>query len=144
MQNPAQRPRSSGLTAAPHEAWQRRDDGLTRDVESTAEIVPEGDLEFAAGLGKAEEGIPAIAPVIAARPGTDLTTDHLTTDVIFRAVGVEWYLRPVQHHQQLGLVGPQPRQKAVQRDEAGTAAEDAIEPRAAPDGDFCWDWSYRP
>jgi hypothetical protein len=39
-------------------------------------------------------------------------------------------LRPLQHHQQLGLVGVQPRQQAIQRDEAGAAAEDAIEPRS--------------
>ena len=76
MQNPAQRPRSSGLTAAPHEAWQRRDDGLTRDVESTAEIVPEGDLKFGAGLGKAEEGTAAVAARVAA--GSALTLQRLT------------------------------------------------------------------
>ena len=38
-------------------------------------------------------------------------------------------LRPLQHHQQLGLVGMQPLQQPIQRDEAGAAAEDAIEPR---------------
>jgi len=39
-------------------------------------------------------------------------------------------LRAVEHDQKFGLVGMQPREQAVQRDEAGAAAEDAIEPRA--------------
>ena len=38
-------------------------------------------------------------------------------------------LGSVEHHQQFGLVGMQPREQAVQRDEAGAVAEDAIEPR---------------
>ena len=36
----------------------------------------------------------------------------------------------LQHHQQFGLVGMQPSQQPIQSDEAGAAAEDAIEPRA--------------
>ena len=35
--------------------------------------------------------------------------------------------RPFQHHQQFGLIGMQPRQQAIQRDEAGAAKEDAVE-----------------
>ena len=34
---------------------------------------------------------------------------------------------PIEHHQQLGLVGVQPREQAIERDEAGAAAEDAVE-----------------
>ena len=33
----------------------------------------------------------------------------------------------VEHHQQLGLVGVQPLQQAVEHDEAGAALEDAVE-----------------
>ena len=53
--------------------------------------------------------------------------------MILRTVGVERDLRPVQHHQQLGLVGMQPRQQAVQRDEAGATAEDTVEPGTQSD-----------
>ncbi len=37
------------------------------------------------------------------------------------------HLRPVEHHQQSGLVGVQPLKQAVQGGEAGLAFEDAIE-----------------
>jgi hypothetical protein len=83
-----------------------------------------------AGLCQAKEGIPAIASAVAARPGTDLTADHLTADVVLRTVGMQRYLRPLQDHQQFGFVGLQSLQQPIQRDEAGAAAEDAIEPRA--------------
>ena len=39
-------------------------------------------------------------------------------------------LRPLQHHQQLSLVDMQPLEQAVQRDEAGTAQENTVEPSA--------------
>jgi hypothetical protein len=42
---------------------------------------------------------------------------------------VQRNVRPLQHHQQFGLVRPQPCQQPVQRDEAGAATEDTIEPR---------------
>ena len=45
-------------------------------MESTAEIVPEGDLKFGAGLGKAEEGTAAVAARVAA--GSALTLQRLT------------------------------------------------------------------
>ena len=37
------------------------------------------------------------------------------------------YLRAIEHHQQLGLVGMQPRQQAVECGEAGASVEDAVE-----------------
>src|ERR1700691_2629990 len=120
----------SGLTAAADELRQRWYERLPGDVQTAAQIIPESHAMLCAGLGKAEEGIPAIASAIAARPGTDLAADHLTADVVFRAIGVKRYLRPVQHHQQFGLVGMQSLQQPIQRGEPGTAAEDAIEPRA--------------
>jgi hypothetical protein len=121
---------SGGLTAAPDELRQRRDRRLTGDAQTAAEITSERHAMLCAGLGRPEEGIPAIASAIAAGPGADLAADHLTTDVVLRAVGVKRYLRPVQHHQQFGLVGMQSLQQPIQRDEAGAAAEDAIEPGA--------------
>jgi hypothetical protein len=38
-------------------------------------------------------------------------------------------LGPVEHSEQLGLIGVQPLQQAIERDEASAATEDAIEPR---------------
>jgi hypothetical protein len=35
----------------------------------------------------------------------------------------------IEYHQQFGLVGMEPREQAVERDEAGLAREDAVEPR---------------
>src|SRR5215213_4800912 len=79
--------------------------------------------------GEPEEGIAAIASTVTAGSGTDLAAGDLAADVILRAIGMQRDFRPLQHHQQFGFVGPQPRQKAIQRDEAGAAAEDVIEPR---------------
>ncbi|MEA2726593.1 MAG: hypothetical protein QOF70_1068, partial [Acetobacteraceae bacterium] len=83
-----------------------------------------------AGLGQAEEGIAAIAPGVAAGSGTDLAAGDLAANVILRTVGVQRDFRPLQHHQQLGLIGMQSFQQSIQRDEAGATAEDAIEPGA--------------
>jgi hypothetical protein len=52
----------------------------------------------------------------------------MKADVAFRAIGVERDLRPVEHHQQLRLVGVQPLEQTIERDEAGASAEDALEP----------------
>src|SRR4029077_19077705 len=99
-------------------------------AEPAAQIVPHGDAELAASLGEAQEGIPAIAAGIAACPSADLPARDITTDVVLRAIGVKRDLRALQHHQQLGLVGMQPRQQAIQHDEASAAAEDPVEPPA--------------
>ena len=40
---------------------------------------------------------------------------------------MERYLRPVGHQQQLGLVGVQPGEQAIERDETGASTEDALE-----------------
>lgn len=52
---------------------------------------------------------------------------HLAAYVVFRSVGVQWYLRPIEHHQQLGLVGVQPLEQTIQRGEACAAQEDTVE-----------------
>ena len=51
----------------------------------------------------------------------------MEADVALGAIGVERYVRAIEHHQQLGLVGVQPREQAIQRDEAGASMEDALE-----------------
>ena len=51
----------------------------------------------------------------------------METDVALGAIGVQWDLGAIEHHQQFRLVGVQPLQQAVQRGEAGAPAEDAVE-----------------
>src|ERR1700676_4456562 len=99
-----------------------------RHPESAAEIIPDRDAEFVTGLDQTQECIAAITAVIAPRPGTDFAPGDLTADVVLGTICVERDLRPVQHHQQLRLIGVQPRQQAVQRGEASATAEDAVEP----------------
>ena len=103
---------------------------MPHHLEPAAQIIPDRDPEFVAGFGQAEECVAAIAADIAPGPGADLPPRDVTTDIVLRTVGVKRNFRPVQHHQQLSFVGMQPRQQAVQRDEAGAAEEDAVEPGA--------------
>jgi hypothetical protein len=53
----------------------------------------------------------------------------VAADVVLRPVSLQRDFGSVQHHQQLGLVGVEPDVQAVERDEAGFALEDAVEPR---------------
>ena len=101
--------------------------GGRKSVEpSAAEVVPEGDLELLTGLCQPEAGIAAIAAAVGTVP-VDLSLGHLATDVVLGAVGMQRLLRPVEHHQQFGLVGMQPGKQPVQSGKAGAPAEDAIE-----------------
>ena len=127
---PRARPASGGLPTATDEARQGRNDRLTGDAKPAAEIIPERHAVLDAGLGETEEGIAAIAADVASSSGADLAAGHLATDVVLGAVGVQWRCWPLEHHQQLGLVGMQPREQSIQRNEAGAVAEDSIEPRA--------------
>src|ERR1700676_2166329 len=107
------------------QAW----DGVSaRDGESVAEVVPERDFELGAGFDETEKGIAAITTDIATGAGTDLAPGDVAADVVLRSVGVEWDFGSVEHHQQLGFVGVEPREQAVEGDEAGLALEDAVEP----------------
>src|ERR1700687_2611515 len=108
------------------QAW----DGVSAwDGESVAKVVPERDFELGAGFGETEKGIAAITTDIAAGAGTDLAPGDVAADVVLRSVGVQRDFGSVEHHQQLGLVGVEPREQAVEGDGAGLAREDAIEPR---------------
>ena len=64
----------------------------------------------------------------------------MEADVALGAIRVERYVRAIEHHQQLGLVGVQPREQAIQRDEADASLEDALEAgmqfATAPRGGF--------
>ncbi len=55
--------------------------------------------------------------------------DDLAADVVFRAVGVERHRRTIEGDQQLGLVGMQPGQQAVQGYKAGRGGENPLEAR---------------
>jgi hypothetical protein len=70
-------------------------------------------------LGKAEKGIAAIASGVAASSGASLSAGDLAADVVFGAVGMKRDLWPVQHHQQLGLVGVEALQQSIQRNQKG-------------------------
>src|SRR4051794_41604526 len=52
---------------------ERLDECVAHHLEPAAQIIPDRDAEFVAGLGEAQESITAVAADIAARPGTDLT-----------------------------------------------------------------------
>src|SRR5512133_2383111 len=66
-------------------------------------------------------------PSAAARAATDLALGDMKADDALGASGWERYLRPLEHHQQLWLVGVQPLEQAIERDEAGASPEDALE-----------------
>ncbi len=104
---------------------ERLDDRMPRHLESASQIIPDRDSEFGAGFGETQKCIPAITAAFTHRSRADLPPRDATTDVVLLPVGVKRYFRPLQHHQQLGLVGVQPRQQPVQRGEAGVAEEDA-------------------
>jgi len=84
------------LATAADEFRQGRNGGLTLDIETAAQIVPESDAVLGAGFGEAEEGIAAIAADVAACSCADFALGHLASDVVFRAVGVERDVGPVE------------------------------------------------
>src|ERR1700729_1283428 len=100
------------------------------DFESAAQVIPERDAEIVTRFGETEKSIATIPSDVAPCSRADLAPCHLTANVVLRSVGVERDFGSLQHHQQLGLIGMQPRQQAVQRGEAGGTQEDAIEARA--------------
>jgi hypothetical protein len=112
---------------------ERLNEPVLRDLESAAQIIPDCDADLVASLGGTQKGITAIAADIAAGSGTHFPPRDEAPDIVLRAVGVERYLRAVQHYQQRRLVEMQPCQQTVQRDEASAAEEDVVEPRAQSD-----------
>src|SRR5665213_3340514 len=106
---------------------ERFDDRVPGDFEPAAQIIPDRDAQFVTRLEETEESIAAVAADVAPCAGADLAPCDVTANVVLRTVGVERDLRPLQHHQQLILIGMQPRQQAVQRGEASAAKEDTVE-----------------
>jgi hypothetical protein len=117
---------------------------MAGDAQTAAQIIPERKAMLGTSLGKPKEGIPAIAPEVAASSCAELAAGHLTADVVLGAIDMQRDFWSLEHHQQFGFVGVEPLQQSIQHDEAGAATEDAIEPRAAPDGEFCQDRCDRP
>jgi hypothetical protein len=54
------------------------DDGVPRDLEPAAQIIPDRDAKLVAGLGEAQKSIAAIAADIASCSGADLPAYDLT------------------------------------------------------------------
>src|ERR1700733_9183951 len=75
-----------GLTTAPDELRQRRNERLARDAQTAAQIIPECDAVLGAGLGKPKEALPAIAPGVAASSSAALAAGHLAADVVLGAL----------------------------------------------------------
>ena len=119
----------------PDECRQGRDVDAVWHCEPRSEIIPEGDAKLCAGLAEAEEGIAAVATGVASCAAADLALGDLAADIVLRSVGVQWDFGPIEHHEQLALVGSmEPSEQTVEGDEAGLAREDAIE--ACPQSDL--------
>ncbi len=115
------------MSATANKVWHRWNDRLAWDAEAVAEIIPECYTELGSGAHQSEEGVATVATIDTASSATDLALGDMKADVALGAVGVERDLRPIEHHQQLWLVGVQPLEQAIERDEAGASAEDAVE-----------------
>ena len=101
-------PGQSGGAAGGDEVGQAWDGGCGFGAEAGAKIVPEGDVEFPACFGEAEEGIASIAAGVGSSCAADFAADDLTSDIVFRPIGVQRDFRPVEDAQQLRLVGVEP------------------------------------
>src|SRR5713101_7637737 len=101
---------------------------LIGDCKSRAEVIPEGDAEFCAGLAEAQECVATVATSVASGAAADLSLGDLAADVVLRSVGVERDFGSIEDHQQFVLVGMEPCEQTVEGDEAGLTHEDAVEP----------------
>jgi hypothetical protein len=81
-----------------------------------------------AGLHEAEECITAVAARVRAGAAGDFAPGDVGADVVFRAVGVERNIGPLQHSQQVGFLGMQPFQQPVERHVVGLGREDPVKP----------------
>ena len=88
---------SGGLTAAADQVRRIGNERLACDVEPAAQVIPKRDGVLGAGLGETEKGITAVPADLAAGAGTDLAAGDVAADVVLGAVGVQRYLRPLQH-----------------------------------------------
>jgi hypothetical protein len=61
---------------------ERLDECVPRHLEPAAQIVPDRDAEFVAGLDQAQKGVAAVAADLAPRPGTDLAPGDVAADIV--------------------------------------------------------------
>jgi len=101
---------SGGLAPTADKVWQIRHDRLAGNVEAIAKVVPECEAKFGSGAHQSEECVAAVAAIETASTTTDLALGDMEADVALGAIGVERYLRPIEHHQQLRLFGVQPHE----------------------------------
>ena len=99
---------------------------MVDDTKPVAEVIPECDAKLGASVHQTEERVAAITAGIAARSAADLALDDLAADVALRTVRVKRDLRPVQHHQQLGFIGMQPLEQAIEGGKSGAPVEYAV------------------
>ena len=118
------------------EAW---DVWCFQHCEAVAEIVPEADGVLGAGFHEPKEGIAAVAACMRTGSAGDLAARHLAANIVFRAVGVQWDVGALQHHQQFGLLSAEPRQEPVEGGEACLRGEDGVEAALKLSGATrCW------
>jgi len=86
-----------------------------------AEVVPERNAQFRAGLGEPESGVATVAPDIAACASADLSFGDLAADVPLGIVSMSRDVGTGERRQQLGPVGVQPPPQAIQRNETGAS-----------------------
>jgi hypothetical protein len=115
------------LSATADEIGQVWDFWLALDAETGTELIAEGDAVFGCGAHQAEEGVAAVVSIEIAGATTDFALGDMTADVTLGTIGMQRYLRAVERHQQLGLVGVQSLKQTIEGDEAGMAVEDAGE-----------------
>ena|SRR5579863_9978226 len=80
------------------EFWQVWNDLGVRNEEPSAEMIPECNAELGAGVHQGEEGVGAVTSIVTAGVVADLPLYDVAADVSLRAIGVQWYLRPIEHH----------------------------------------------
>jgi hypothetical protein len=67
------------------------------------------------------ECVATVAATDTASSATDLALGDMKANVALGTIGVERDLRAIEHHQQLWLVGVQPLEQPIERDETGAA-----------------------
>jgi hypothetical protein len=77
---------------------------------------------------QAEEDIATVTHGITLGTAADLALDDVTANVPLGAVGMQRDFRPVERSKQLGLIGVQSQQQAIECDEAGASTENPVEP----------------
>lgn len=108
----------------------QRRNGCVRcaDPQPIAEIVPERQAEFLAGLHQAEQAVTSLTTVTADRAARNLSLDDKATQISLRRIGVQRGFGPLQYPQQFCLAAFQPNQQFVEVILAGAQRKNPIKP----------------